>query len=169
MDQRAANIPYLLAQYFFRLVEGRKNSAKLSGGHFVGRLAHHFGLVSDDGLRGLSVVTHEISLIDMGELVKLNICREIRDDWAWVARDQRGSRLLRLVPLRRLRMLLQSIRVLRLIHHPYRHLSRHHHLYLDASGQTNQAFDDTFRGSSPTVFERRTRQRTKDASTSITR
>nr|GEV10646.1 hypothetical protein [Tanacetum cinerariifolium] len=37
------------------------------------------------GLRGLSVVTHEIPLIDMGELVKLNICREIRDDWAWVA------------------------------------------------------------------------------------
>ncbi|GJT43361.1 hypothetical protein Tco_0952076 [Tanacetum coccineum] len=36
---------------------GRKSGAKLSGGHFIGRLAQHFGLVSDDGLRGLSVMT----------------------------------------------------------------------------------------------------------------
>ncbi|GJZ14723.1 hypothetical protein Tco_0550400 [Tanacetum coccineum] len=45
--------------------EGRKRGAKLSGGHFIRCLAHHFGLVSDDGLRGLSVATREISLIDM--------------------------------------------------------------------------------------------------------
>ncbi|GKC59903.1 hypothetical protein Tco_1087501, partial [Tanacetum coccineum] len=85
MDRGAANVSYLLAQYLFRHAEGRKSSARLSGGHFIGRLAHHFGLVSDDGLRGLSVVTREIPLIDMGELVKLNIYREIEDDWAWVA------------------------------------------------------------------------------------
>ncbi|GKE40669.1 hypothetical protein Tco_1464074, partial [Tanacetum coccineum] len=42
-------------------------------------------LKSDDGLRGLSIVTRELPLIDMGELVKLYICIEIRDDWAWVA------------------------------------------------------------------------------------
>ncbi|GJR73589.1 hypothetical protein Tco_0085954 [Tanacetum coccineum] len=65
--------------------KGRKSSAKLSRGHFIGRLAHHFGLVSDDGLKGLSIVTRELSLIDMGELVKLNICKEIGDDWAWIA------------------------------------------------------------------------------------
>ncbi|GKG06395.1 hypothetical protein Tco_0326481, partial [Tanacetum coccineum] len=35
------------------------------------------------------------------------------------------------------------------------------------SGRTYQAFDGTFRGSYPTVFERRTRRRTDDASTSI--
>ncbi|GJT90305.1 hypothetical protein Tco_1079150 [Tanacetum coccineum] len=84
-DRGEANVPYLLAQYLFRNVKGRKSGARLSGGHFVGRLAHHFGLVSDDGFRGLSVVSHEIPLIDMGELVKLNICREIGDDWAMVA------------------------------------------------------------------------------------
>ncbi|GJW99043.1 hypothetical protein Tco_0180851 [Tanacetum coccineum] len=39
----------------------------------------------DDGLRGLLVVAHELPLIYMGELVKLNICMEIGDDWAWVA------------------------------------------------------------------------------------
>ncbi|GJY08737.1 hypothetical protein Tco_0375791, partial [Tanacetum coccineum] len=36
-----------------RHAEGRKSGAKLSGGHFIGRLAMHFGLVSDKGLRGL--------------------------------------------------------------------------------------------------------------------
>ncbi|GKG59284.1 hypothetical protein Tco_0604935, partial [Tanacetum coccineum] len=65
--------------------KGRKNGARLSRGHFIRRLAHHFGLVSDDGLRELSVVACELLLIDMGELVKLNICMEIGYDWAWVA------------------------------------------------------------------------------------
>ncbi|GKE99498.1 hypothetical protein Tco_0022849 [Tanacetum coccineum] len=81
----AANVLYLLAQYLFTNAKGRKSDARLSGGHFIGRLAHYFGLVRDDGLRGLSVITHEIPLIDMGELVKLNICMEIGDEWAWVA------------------------------------------------------------------------------------
>ncbi|GKB81775.1 hypothetical protein Tco_0948670 [Tanacetum coccineum] len=85
MDRGKANVPYLLAQYLFRHTKGRKSGARLSGGHFIRRLAHHFGLVSDDGLRGLSVVTRELPLIDMGELVKLNICMEVGDDWAWVA------------------------------------------------------------------------------------
>ncbi|GKB22949.1 hypothetical protein Tco_0862350, partial [Tanacetum coccineum] len=85
IDRGAANIPYLLAQYLFRHAEGRKSGDRLSGGYFIRRLTHHFGLVSDDGLRGLSVVARELPLIDMGELVKLNICMDLRDDWAWVA------------------------------------------------------------------------------------
>ncbi|GJZ20795.1 retrovirus-related pol polyprotein from transposon TNT 1-94 [Tanacetum coccineum] len=39
----------------FRHTEGRKSGARLSGGYFIGRLAMHFGLVSDEGLRGLQV------------------------------------------------------------------------------------------------------------------
>ncbi|GKC09374.1 hypothetical protein Tco_1000984 [Tanacetum coccineum] len=58
----------ILAQYLFRHAEGRKSGVRLLGGHFIRRLARHFGLVSDDGLRGLSVVTCELPLIDMGEL-----------------------------------------------------------------------------------------------------
>ncbi|GJU49810.1 hypothetical protein Tco_1219365 [Tanacetum coccineum] len=85
IDRGAANVPYLLAQYWFRHAEGRKSGARLSRGHFIRLIPHHFGLVSDDELRGLFVVTREIPLIDMGELVKLNICMEIGDDWAWVA------------------------------------------------------------------------------------
>ncbi|GKE29171.1 hypothetical protein Tco_1444555 [Tanacetum coccineum] len=76
MDRGAANIPYLLAQYLFRHTEGRKSGARLFGGHFIGCLAHHFGLVSDDGLRGLFVMACELPLIGMGKLVKLNIFAE---------------------------------------------------------------------------------------------
>nr|GFA85754.1 hypothetical protein [Tanacetum cinerariifolium] len=49
MDRGATNVPYLLAQYLFRHVEGRKNGVRLSGGHFIRRLAHHFGLVAAGG------------------------------------------------------------------------------------------------------------------------
>ncbi|GKC40356.1 hypothetical protein Tco_1052740 [Tanacetum coccineum] len=52
MDRGTINFPYRLAQYLFRHVEGRKSGARLSGGHFIRRLADHFGLVSDEGLRG---------------------------------------------------------------------------------------------------------------------
>nr|GEV94379.1 reverse transcriptase domain-containing protein [Tanacetum cinerariifolium] len=73
MDHGTANVPRLLAQYLFRHAEGRKSGASLSGGHFIGRLATHFGLVSDEGLRGLQVVTHELPLIDLHKLGRLNI------------------------------------------------------------------------------------------------
>ncbi|GKF99491.1 hypothetical protein Tco_0298274, partial [Tanacetum coccineum] len=56
MDRGAANVPYLLAQYLFRHAEGRKSSARLPG-------------------------YLEFPLIDMGELVKLNICIEIGDEF----------------------------------------------------------------------------------------
>ncbi|GJZ06816.1 hypothetical protein Tco_0540609 [Tanacetum coccineum] len=65
MDREAANVLYLLAQLLFRHAEGRKSCARLSGGHFIGRLSHHFGPMSDDELRGLSVMARELPLIDM--------------------------------------------------------------------------------------------------------
>ncbi|GJW03244.1 hypothetical protein Tco_1562100 [Tanacetum coccineum] len=46
----------ILVMYLFRHAEGRKRGAELSGGHFIGHLAAYFGLVSDQGLRDLSVV-----------------------------------------------------------------------------------------------------------------
>ncbi|GKD48761.1 hypothetical protein Tco_1277737, partial [Tanacetum coccineum] len=60
MDRRIANVPHLLAQYFFHHAKGRNSRAQLSGGHFIGRLAAHFGLISDEGLRGLSVVVSKL-------------------------------------------------------------------------------------------------------------
>ncbi|GKE37866.1 hypothetical protein Tco_1461271, partial [Tanacetum coccineum] len=53
MDRRTTNVPHILAQYLFRHAEGRKSGAMMSGGHFIGRLAMHFRLVSEEGLRGL--------------------------------------------------------------------------------------------------------------------
>ncbi|GJZ89110.1 reverse transcriptase domain-containing protein [Tanacetum coccineum] len=48
MDQAIANVPYMLAQYLFRHAEGREIGARMLGGHFIGRLAAHFGMVSND-------------------------------------------------------------------------------------------------------------------------
>nr|GEV75902.1 hypothetical protein [Tanacetum cinerariifolium] len=45
----------------------------------------HFRLVSDQGLRGLSVVSSELPLIDLHKLGRLNICLRVGDIWAWVA------------------------------------------------------------------------------------
>ncbi|GKA84437.1 hypothetical protein Tco_0806032 [Tanacetum coccineum] len=53
MDQGTANVPYLLAQYLFRHADGRKSKVTMYGGHFIGRRAEHFGLVSEEGLMGL--------------------------------------------------------------------------------------------------------------------
>ncbi|GKA74345.1 ribonuclease H-like domain-containing protein [Tanacetum coccineum] len=53
MDRGTVNVPHLLAKYLFRHAKGRKSGTRLSGGHFIRRLAMHFGLVSDEGLRGL--------------------------------------------------------------------------------------------------------------------
>ncbi|GJY13150.1 hypothetical protein Tco_0382459 [Tanacetum coccineum] len=85
MDHGTINVPHLLAQYLFRHAEGRKRGAKLSGGNFIGRLAMHFGLVSDDGLRGLHVVTRELPLIDLHEIGRLHICTRYGEIWNWVA------------------------------------------------------------------------------------
>ncbi|GJX90640.1 hypothetical protein Tco_0343966 [Tanacetum coccineum] len=85
MDQRTANVPHLLAQYLFRHAEGRKSGVRLLGGHFIGRLAAHFRLYSDEGLRGLQVVTRELPLIDLHDLGRLNICSRYGNTWAWAA------------------------------------------------------------------------------------
>ncbi|GJY24214.1 hypothetical protein Tco_0397872 [Tanacetum coccineum] len=52
IDHGTTNVSHLLAQYLFWHSERRKSGSWLSRGHFIGRLAMHFGLVSDEGLRG---------------------------------------------------------------------------------------------------------------------
>ncbi|GJW08570.1 hypothetical protein Tco_1570993 [Tanacetum coccineum] len=52
MDQGTANVSYLLAQYLFRHAEGRKSGARISEGHFIWRLAKHFGLRQSDVAAG---------------------------------------------------------------------------------------------------------------------
>ncbi|GJS42981.1 hypothetical protein Tco_0568024 [Tanacetum coccineum] len=85
LDVRSGNIPYLLARYLRRFDAGKKSGAHISGGQFVARLTKHFGLLTAEILRGLMVITPELLIIDMGELVRLQICIEVDYTWAWVA------------------------------------------------------------------------------------
>nr|GEX33838.1 hypothetical protein [Tanacetum cinerariifolium] len=80
---------------------------RLSEGHFIGRLAANVGLISDQGLRGLSVVTRELLMINVHELARLNICG---GTWAWVALGQERQLDAAIGALEPLRMLLQLMR-----------------------------------------------------------
>nr|GEX75991.1 hypothetical protein [Tanacetum cinerariifolium] len=118
MDRRAANVSYLLAQYSFRQAEGMKSGARLSRGHFIGRLAHYFGLAVSAPIHAPPPPppAAERSMTDQDRFS------------TWMISC--------MMPL------------------------------MEASECTYQAFVGTFRGSFPAVFERRTRQRTDNASTS---
>ncbi|GJX43596.1 hypothetical protein Tco_0869170 [Tanacetum coccineum] len=215
MDRGTANVPYLLAQYIFRHAEGRKSGGRMSGCHFIGRLVAHFRLVSDQGLRGLSVVACELPLIDLHELERLNICLRVGDTWAWVApgperqtdatigapkaaedapaankgvqadlapvqAPQLPSPVPRTIQ-RRVSELEEEVQELRwsivgLRGDVVRSITDQSRFatwmvscmtrLMDASGRTYQAFDSTLVGSSQLPYQKRTRCRTDDGSTS---
>ncbi|GJX50176.1 hypothetical protein Tco_0277021 [Tanacetum coccineum] len=48
-------------------------------------LADHNGLLRAEILGGLTVIAPELPIFDMTELVRLKICVELDDTWAWVA------------------------------------------------------------------------------------
>ncbi|GJS64947.1 putative reverse transcriptase domain-containing protein [Tanacetum coccineum] len=83
LDVGSVNIPYLLARYLRRFATKRKSGAHISGGQFVARLAEHFGLLTAEILGGLMVIAPELLIIDMAELVRLQICAQFDDTWAW--------------------------------------------------------------------------------------
>ncbi|GKA50285.1 hypothetical protein Tco_0743358 [Tanacetum coccineum] len=84
MDVGSVNVPYLLARYLRLFAAERKSGAHIFGGQFVARLAEHFGLLTAKILQGLTVIAPELPIIDMAELVRLQICMEVDDTWAWV-------------------------------------------------------------------------------------
>ncbi|GJZ15601.1 hypothetical protein Tco_0551278 [Tanacetum coccineum] len=63
-----------------RHAEGRKSGFRLFRGHFIGCLAAYFGLVSDEGLMGLLVITCELPMIDLHELVVAACAPEATED-----------------------------------------------------------------------------------------
>ncbi|GJZ06243.1 hypothetical protein Tco_0540036, partial [Tanacetum coccineum] len=193
-----------------RFAAGRKSRAHISGGQFVARLAKHFGLLTTEILGELTVIVLELSIIDMGKLVRLQICMEVDDTWAWVAigperqpnaaigalavvedaptTDEGNQVILTPVQAPQQPPLLLSAaartmpqRLGRLeeeVQGLCRDIGSLHGLMersmtdqgkfstwmmsyiaqlMDASGLTYQAFDGTFRGSSPAAFQRRTR------------
>ncbi|GJS73134.1 hypothetical protein Tco_0705975 [Tanacetum coccineum] len=190
MDHETANVPYLLAHYLFRHAEGRKSGARLSGGHFIGRLTAHFSLVSDEGMRGLSIIARELLGIDLHELARLNIRSRFGDTWAWVApcpeRQQaaaagapratedapvvdEGAQAVP-APIQApqsvigLRGVVESsiIEQTKVSTWMINCMTQ----LMDANGRTYQAFDSTLVGSSRVSYQRRVRPRTGDASTS---
>ncbi|GJW60549.1 hypothetical protein Tco_0109884 [Tanacetum coccineum] len=126
IDQGAANVLYLLAQYLFRPDEGIKSGARLSGGHFIRCLATHFGLVNDQGLRGLLVVTHWLPLIDLHKLERLNIYVRVCDTWSWVAPGLERQPDAAVGAPRATEDALAVDEGVRLIQHLWRHLSHCH-------------------------------------------
>ncbi|GJY23996.1 hypothetical protein Tco_0397654 [Tanacetum coccineum] len=192
-----------------RFAAGRKSMAHISGGQFVARLAEHFGLLTTEILGGLTVIAPELLIIDMGELVRLQICMEVDDTWAWVAiglerqpeavagtpavvedapaADEGDQAVLAPVqapqqlpppPPAAARTMPQRLgRLEEEVQGLCRDVGSLHGLmersmtdqgrfstcmmsyitqFMDASGLTYQAFDGTFRGSSPAAFQRRT-------------
>ncbi|GKF67776.1 hypothetical protein Tco_0197455, partial [Tanacetum coccineum] len=83
MYEGTVNVPYILAWYLFRHAEGRKEGAKMSGGHFIARLTEHFGLLTEEILLGLTVVVRDLTEIDMDELVKLRIYERLLELPTW--------------------------------------------------------------------------------------
>ncbi|GJZ11734.1 hypothetical protein Tco_0546493, partial [Tanacetum coccineum] len=63
----------------------RKSRTLIYGGQFVARLAEQFGLLTEERIQGLTIIAPELQVIDMAKLVRLHICVEIDDTWAWVA------------------------------------------------------------------------------------
>ncbi|GJT96750.1 hypothetical protein Tco_1092268 [Tanacetum coccineum] len=137
-------------------------------GHFIGRLDMHFGLVSDEGLRGLQVVTQELPLIDLHELKRLHICTRYDDmDLGSPGTRERIERIEEEVyDLRRDVVGLQGV--------VESFTTEHSRVstwlitcitqLMDASDQTYQPFDNTLIGSSRLSFQRCVRPRTGDAS-----
>ncbi|GKC09843.1 hypothetical protein Tco_1001453 [Tanacetum coccineum] len=109
-------------------------------GHLIGRLEEHFGLVSDEGLMGLTVISRELPLIDLDELVRLNIR---------VRLGLRGVVNRSITDQSRFATWMISFMT-----QP-----------MDASGRTYQDFDSTLVCSSHMSYQRRIRQRTSEAST----
>ncbi|GKF18972.1 hypothetical protein Tco_0063890, partial [Tanacetum coccineum] len=64
MDVGLVNVSYLLARYLRLFDVGRKSKALISGGQFVARLAEHFGLLTEDRLRGLTVIAPALPVIN---------------------------------------------------------------------------------------------------------
>ncbi|GJZ54963.1 hypothetical protein Tco_0610156 [Tanacetum coccineum] len=148
MDRRTANVPYLLAQYLFRNSEGRKSGARLSGGHFIGHLAEHFGLVSDEGLReGPPPPPPAPQPRTMSQRIK-----RIEEDMRDLQNDVVG--LLGVVES----FTTEKSRVSTWLISCMTQL-------MDASGHPYHAFDSTLVGSLRMPYQRRVRPRTRDAST----
>ncbi|GJX35966.1 hypothetical protein Tco_0247523 [Tanacetum coccineum] len=138
-----------------RHAEGRKSEARLSGGHFIGRLAAHFGLVSDEELRGLQrqqVATASAHEVDKASLVVDEGAQDVLAPAQAPPPPLPAPQPWTIFTTEQSRVFTSLISCMTQL--------------MDASGHTYQAFDSTLVGSSRMPYQRRVRPRTGDASTS---
>ncbi|GKC11151.1 hypothetical protein Tco_1007933 [Tanacetum coccineum] len=161
MNVGSINVPYLLARYLRLFAAGRKNGAHISSGHFVARLARHFGLLTAEILGGLIVISLELPIIDMERQpdAAASTLAVVEDAPAADEGDQAIPAPVQAPQQPPSPPLVVAMTM------PQR-LGRLEEELMDASGLTYQAFDGTFQGSSPAAFQRHTRQRPGEASTS---
>ncbi|GKB32050.1 hypothetical protein Tco_0871451, partial [Tanacetum coccineum] len=169
MDVGSINVPYLLARFLRLFSSGRKQWVMISGGQFVARLAEHFGLLTKERLQGLTVIVRDLPVIDIAELE--GDVEGVAEEAPVAPRggDEDEEMPQAVPPPPRI----QGERISRLEGETVTSLAR----LMDMAGVPYTRYSEslveyqrrtrgTFRGSSPAVFERRTRQRTRDASTS---
>nr|GFA22399.1 hypothetical protein [Tanacetum cinerariifolium] len=73
------------AYCLFRHAPGRKQRAKMFGGHLIARLGVHFGVITKQSLQTLTVEVRELTTTGIDELVRLRICDRLGDVMTWVA------------------------------------------------------------------------------------
>ncbi|GJW58698.1 hypothetical protein Tco_0105429 [Tanacetum coccineum] len=183
MDVGSVNVPYLLVRYLRLFTAGRKSGAHISGGQFVAsvELDDTWAWVAmgperqPDAAAGALANVKDAPIIDEGDQVVL----------APIQAPQQPpppppAAAARTIP-QRLGRLEEDVQGLRIDVGSLRGLVERSMTdqgrfstwmiscmaqLMEASGKPYQAFDGTFRGSSPGTFHRRTRQRTGEASTS---
>ncbi|GJY69654.1 hypothetical protein Tco_0472636 [Tanacetum coccineum] len=80
IDVGSVNILYLLARYLRMFASRRRRGAMISGGQFVARLAEHFGLLTEERLKGLTVIIRDLLVIDIVKLVVAVGALEVAED-----------------------------------------------------------------------------------------
>nr|GEZ26074.1 hypothetical protein [Tanacetum cinerariifolium] len=73
------------AYCLFRHASGRKQRAKVFGGHLIARLGVHFGVIMKQSLQTLNVEVRELTTTGIDELVRLRIYDRLGDVMTWVA------------------------------------------------------------------------------------
>ncbi|GKB62588.1 hypothetical protein Tco_0918774 [Tanacetum coccineum] len=170
MDRGTTNAPHLLAQYLFRPAEGRKSRPRLSWGHFIGHLAIHFRLVSDEGLRGLQAWVAQGLERQQAAVAGAYKADEAGQVTKEVAQEIPAPAQAPPPPIPAPKPCLRGV-VESFITEQYRvftWLITCMTQLMDASGQTYQPFDSTLVGSLWLSFQRRVKPRIGDVRTSAT-
>ncbi|GJW09457.1 hypothetical protein Tco_1575284 [Tanacetum coccineum] len=68
--------------FFLRM---RKKGAQMSEGYFIVRLGVHCRVIMEESLQTLTMKVRGLTTIDIDELIRLRICKRLRDVVTWVA------------------------------------------------------------------------------------